>query len=86
MADTAAAELVRLIDKLTRQNVEPAGRVGYLRAELQQARERSGPAVPKAPPEVHPGRRGHFSARRAATVGLPGVVAAGATRAAARRP
>jgi excisionase family DNA binding protein len=35
----AAVELVRLVEKLQQQNLELAGRVGYLQAELSQARE-----------------------------------------------
>jgi hypothetical protein len=48
------SDALRLIEKLTQQNLELAGRVGYLQAELQQAREQLALAAPKMASEAGP--------------------------------
>jgi excisionase family DNA binding protein len=55
-ADNAAAvELVRLVEKLQQQNLELAGRVGYLQAELAQARAAlEAPKAAETAPEPAP--------------------------------
>jgi excisionase family DNA binding protein len=47
-------EALHLIEKLQQQNMELAGRVGYLQAELQIAREQLPLQAPAAPPEMAP--------------------------------
>jgi excisionase family DNA binding protein len=48
---TVALEALRLVEKLQQQNLELAGRVGYLQAELTQARDR---ILALEPPKAEP--------------------------------
>jgi hypothetical protein len=53
----AAVELVRLVEKLQQQNLELAGRVGYLQAERATTREQLlALEEPRADPVVLPDR------------------------------
>ena len=50
-ADSAATvELVRLVEKLTQQNLELSGRVGYYLAQLEQAKEQLALQAPQPEP------------------------------------